>query len=279
MATERTYEIGEYTYSAEEFRALTRGEQIEAMVEWFHSHFEDPAVRLPYESREGGYQWIYGGPYSADDQIQNEFSEVADFETMQAAVDQVTGDGLFDWAPRSSDDDYDDSDREDGADYLLDQNGDFITDQDGNRIIISNATEQPDFREELVSRLDRLENILKEYVGTLPPRNHNNPPELVEPEPITAEQLDQISEVANALRQETAKEVPDAAVLQTQSNVLQKIGAAIAGAARLIAGGIVQGAAWEGVVWLHEHPKQVYDAVMAVADVASQWAHHLLNLF
>ena len=51
---ERIYSIGEYEYTAEEFRALPQDQQIELMVEWFGERYEDPAQRMPYNSREGG---------------------------------------------------------------------------------------------------------------------------------------------------------------------------------------------------------------------------------
>jgi hypothetical protein len=57
------------------------------MVQWFHENYEDPAVRLPYESREGGYQWIWGGPYDAREQIGDQFSDIADEDAIEAAVE------------------------------------------------------------------------------------------------------------------------------------------------------------------------------------------------
>ncbi len=36
---------------------------VEAVKEWFFENFEDPVESTPYESREGGYQYIWGGPY------------------------------------------------------------------------------------------------------------------------------------------------------------------------------------------------------------------------
>ena len=44
---------------------LDREARIEAMVEWFGDNFEDPAQETPYESAEGGYIYIWGGPYDA----------------------------------------------------------------------------------------------------------------------------------------------------------------------------------------------------------------------
>lgn len=46
---------------------------VKAMVEWFHMNFEDPAHNTPYESAEGGYQWIWGGPYDAEEELQDAF--------------------------------------------------------------------------------------------------------------------------------------------------------------------------------------------------------------
>ena len=48
-----------------------KGVQTEAMRKWFFEHFEDPAHRTPYESREGGYQWIWGGPYDARERLKD----------------------------------------------------------------------------------------------------------------------------------------------------------------------------------------------------------------
>ena len=50
-----------------------RESAIEAMREWFYERFEDPVHSLPYESREGGYQWMGNGPYDARDQLGAEF--------------------------------------------------------------------------------------------------------------------------------------------------------------------------------------------------------------
>ncbi len=86
-----------------------RQARIDALVEWFFERFEDPAHRLPYESAEGGYQWIYGGPYDAREQLEENFPDEAG-HIIHAAVDQIESDGLTEWAPVSSPEDYDDHD-------------------------------------------------------------------------------------------------------------------------------------------------------------------------
>ncbi len=53
--------------------ALDSEGRIEAMVAWFFENFEDPAYETPYDGREGGYQYIWGGPHEAADYIYDQF--------------------------------------------------------------------------------------------------------------------------------------------------------------------------------------------------------------
>jgi hypothetical protein len=43
------------------------------IAEWVICNYEDPVHHTPYESAEGGYQYINGGPYSVTDIIKEEF--------------------------------------------------------------------------------------------------------------------------------------------------------------------------------------------------------------
>lgn len=52
-----------------DFKKMSREEQIETMRAWFLESYEDPVERTPYESREGGYIYIWGGPYYAHDEL------------------------------------------------------------------------------------------------------------------------------------------------------------------------------------------------------------------
>lgn len=94
-------EDGEETIDDEDRQA-----QIDALVEWFFERYEDPAQRLPYISAEGGYQWIYGGPYDAREELAENFPDLPD-DIIGAAVDEIESDGLTDWAPVASAEDYD----------------------------------------------------------------------------------------------------------------------------------------------------------------------------
>jgi hypothetical protein len=50
--------------------------QKEYMRIWFFRHYDNPGNACPYESQEGGYQFIWGGPYDANDVLSNEFSGI-----------------------------------------------------------------------------------------------------------------------------------------------------------------------------------------------------------
>lgn len=77
-------------------------EQVAYMKAWFGRYFEDPAQETPYNGREGGYLYIHGGPYDAEEEIRGEFESVASEDAIQTAIDDVTSDGTYDWAPTSN---------------------------------------------------------------------------------------------------------------------------------------------------------------------------------
>ena len=80
---------------------MSRADKREVMVEWFGANYEDPANRLPYESAEGGYQWIWGGPYNAEEELREQFEGLVPESLIGELVAQIEGDGLYDWAPDS----------------------------------------------------------------------------------------------------------------------------------------------------------------------------------
>lgn len=84
-----------------------REAQLEMMREWFFKHFEDPAERTPYESAEGGYIWIWGGPYDAREELDAEFGDTIPEDVIEELVDELTGQ-CWEWAPTPSREDYDD---------------------------------------------------------------------------------------------------------------------------------------------------------------------------
>jgi hypothetical protein len=81
-------------------------EQIKIMEAWFRSRFEDPAHSTPYESAEGGYIWLSGGPCDAREQIEEHFLGIVPHEVIEELVDKLHGE-CVEWAPVPGPDDYD----------------------------------------------------------------------------------------------------------------------------------------------------------------------------
>jgi HEPN/RES N-terminal domain 1 len=95
-----------YDLSDERLKAMSAEEQQEAMEAWFRLNYEDPAQRTPYESAEGGYQWIGGGPYDALEELGDRFSGVVPDDVIQALADRLSAD-MPDWASTPATDDID----------------------------------------------------------------------------------------------------------------------------------------------------------------------------
>lgn len=76
------------------------------MEEWFRQTFEDPAQRTPYESAEGGYIWIWGGPYDARNELESEFHGLVPQEVINKLVDKLEEE-CIEWAPTESEGEYD----------------------------------------------------------------------------------------------------------------------------------------------------------------------------
>jgi hypothetical protein len=70
------------------------------LVEWFYKNYEDPAESLPYISQEGGYQWIWGGPWGAEDELRESFPHHSD-RVIELAVTDIELEG-WEWMKRSA---------------------------------------------------------------------------------------------------------------------------------------------------------------------------------
>jgi hypothetical protein len=73
--------------------------QIEAMRQWFYARYEDPANQTPYSSQEGGYIFVWGGPYDPNDVIQERFSHVVTYEVMDELIHDLWNEVGDAWAP------------------------------------------------------------------------------------------------------------------------------------------------------------------------------------
>jgi hypothetical protein len=76
----RTYEPWKDTYCATCAQARAwpaLDEQLYAVLkQWFTAHYEDPVESCPFSSGKGGYQYIWGGPYSASEVLHEHVGHV-----------------------------------------------------------------------------------------------------------------------------------------------------------------------------------------------------------
>lgn len=94
-----------------------RKDRIQAIIDWFFANYDDPANSLPYESKEGGYQWIWGGPYDASEEISDAFADEDEFEVAEAIEAVIERNDVQEWTISSNriasiDPDGDDEDAE-----------------------------------------------------------------------------------------------------------------------------------------------------------------------
>jgi len=78
------------------------------MEEWFRSNFEDPAVRTPYESEEGGYVYIWGGPSDARMELEAQFGDEVSENLIEILAEELSRE-CVEWTPIPTEDDYDQS--------------------------------------------------------------------------------------------------------------------------------------------------------------------------
>ncbi len=67
--------------------------QKERMRQWFLDHYTNPIENTPYESAEGGYIYIWGGPYDPQEKLNEQFAgEVPDevIEELAAELSDIT---------------------------------------------------------------------------------------------------------------------------------------------------------------------------------------------
>ncbi|HMQ92500.1 MAG TPA: hypothetical protein PKA33_15975 [Amaricoccus sp.] len=226
------------------------------MENWFLGHFEDPANRVSYNSREGGYIWVPDlGPHDANDQIQVEFSDVASLELMTEAVDAVQADGVIDWA---------------SSDYFRDNEGlpyDLPMSFKGRPAagtapIFSSAVgahpigwtgaivepgvvepgifeDEPQVSEEIarramLDRLDRLEQMIAPLVAQVGMMGHNGPPGPIEdpyipdrdlrPEdpPLNARDIFVVNIAIQEVRAQARAAEPDQEIVEKSQGVLAR---------------------------------------------------------
>lgn len=265
-------------FTADQIADMTPNEKVDLMVEWFKHQFEDPQNDTPYVKDHGGYLYLWGGPFDASDQIQAEFSNAIDFDTMMLAVDRVQADGVVEWAPQTGGDFYEHpEDEEDGVATGA------VVDGDGEWPPVIPVPQpippEPEARAEVLLRLDELENLLQPLIERVrieaqasAMMGHNNPPEPMEiAQAVTREEWLQVQTAVEAIRQQAQSEQPNI-VTVTRSN--RRLVAAATALARWLGGrlnaiidaGLVGAAGYAAI-----NPEAALAALTQAANAVQVW--------
>jgi len=107
--TSRTYVLPseKHEIKVDQLSSLDPDDLERIVRHWFFEHFEHPDDRTPYDSEEGGYIWIWGGPYSARDEICSEFLDILSEEALEPIITKLECEST-EWGPAETYDDYDD---------------------------------------------------------------------------------------------------------------------------------------------------------------------------
>lgn len=264
-------------YSADELRAMSSKDQVAAMVEWFERQFEDPQNETPYNKELGGYVYLWGGPFDANDQIQEEFSEAVDFDTMMVAVERVQDDGTVEWAPQTGGDFYEHPEEDDrvASGEIVDGDGDWppiIPDQEP-------IPPEPEARADVIRRLDELEAMVQPLLDTFeveaqapPMMGHNNPPEELElVQAVPREEWLRIKAAMDEIRQQTTIEQPDIESVERSNNRLLAAATALAGWIRQRITAAVDAGVAIGVAYGIANPEAAKAALISTAQAVQTW--------
>jgi hypothetical protein len=213
-----------------QLKRLGKARKREYMLHWFHRNFEDPAQETPWNSEEGGYLYIWGGPYAAREVLHEEFGALVTEELIEEVAEEVQREGIY-WAPgpdhpdqRSREEEW----REEMGDQELREAAPdidhIIRELEAGLVPQYGDGYEIELRQKILERVDRLKDALRIVA---PPKHgqigHNRPP----PDDDTpqAQVVTQIQAASDVLQQELKKERPDAlAIAYATSKIKSAVG-------------------------------------------------------
>lgn len=86
---------GDKFISSSDLRNADHDVQMSAMRTWFFQNFEDPAQHTPYD---GGFVYIWGGPYNAGEELRSEFEGLIPDDVIKE-LERELRDISWEWAP------------------------------------------------------------------------------------------------------------------------------------------------------------------------------------
>jgi hypothetical protein len=235
---------------------MAKGAAVEAITAWFLSNFEDPVHSTPYESAEGGYQYIWGGPYEARDIIENVFSGHARELVIEDAINELENESSV-WVPASS--------RQQPPEPDVDE-PDPIEVQSPEQL-----------HQAVKQRISDLEDLLDKVPRPPSGIGHNHPPEPMDIEPLDGSDREEIRDALTVLKSQPAEPTnpaPAAAALLTFETKRAKLGKWLAQQGQLFTREAVKEAGKQFGKWA---PRVFWlwflDQMFGVSEAVHAWLH------
>jgi len=81
-----------------DFSEISSGLVKDIVKQWFLKRYCDPLHNTPYDSGEGGYQYIFGGPFSVIEILNDQFSDLVSEELISEIAKEIEGEfEVYDW--------------------------------------------------------------------------------------------------------------------------------------------------------------------------------------
>jgi hypothetical protein len=257
--------------SVEAVSTMELDEQRDFLRRWFLTHYEDPANETPYESAEGGYIYIWGGPYDAHEVLWENFEGVVPDDIIDAVADPLSQD-MPDWAPvYKGEPEHEEQSKENVRDWEdIDDDGEGLA------------------RDEVLRILKGAEEALRR-IESIPPKHgaigHNKPPEDIDDAlPLTRAEIADVRSALGNLRSQAESPLPDSDAVEASTSKVataeSKVSAWLGDKGDLATSEFVKGFGGEFGKSLGKSlgewvgPKGI--ALIAVAAVGVQQAFHLL---
>ena len=284
-STQRYYSEDEFEVGVtrSQLRRLGRARQLEYMTYWFNSMFEDPSNNTPYNSGEGGFLYLWGGPYDANDQLSGEFGGVVPDERIEEVVEIVQEDGLYEWAPAPGHPDRVNAEFELEMDERPEEPDDLQALIDrleaGAPTHFGDAAEV-ERRQAVIARLEALRIVLEAAAPTHGGIGHNNPP----PDDDTeTHEIAELRRLEETIRTELHKPQPDVVVVAQSTSRLRALGGWLGkkldtGAeafAKAVGDGLGKATVAGGLVLGGSMIPGIGDAVHSVVSHAVTWLTHV----
>jgi hypothetical protein len=167
-----------FSQPPDDFEGLSIDDAVELIREWFFDNFEDPVHSTSYNSREGGYLYVWG-PYDTRDVVENVFADTASDELIDAAIKSIEADG-HEWVPSS---------------------GRIRPDLDDDEPHVdASSPSTADLHMVMLARLETLKAAMAALPSAPAGLGHNHPPEPIEDQPLTPAELEGLKTAVTVLQ-------------------------------------------------------------------------------